>query len=182
MNLRETTIPNCYEIQCEKRVDKRGYFVKTLHSDVYKGLGLTTVFAEEYYSLSYQGVLRGLHFQTPPMDHTKVVYCVSGEVMDVVVDLRVGSPCYGKFETFLLSGKKSNMLYLPPGLAHGFYVLSQQAIMMYKVTTTYSPENDSGIRWDSVGIPWPNSKPIISPRDQEFPVFKEFASPFRGGV
>lgn len=178
MQISETKIPGCYEITPKVFKDERGNFVKTFHEEIFKSHSLETHFAEEYYSVSHQNVLRGLHFQLPPQDHVKMVYCVFGEVVDAVVDLRLGSPTYGKFETFELSAEKANLIYIPPGLAHGFYAKSQTAIMMYKVSTVYSPECDTGILWNSVGIAWKSDNPIISKRDNSFVPFSEFESPF----
>lgn len=178
MQVIPTKIPGCYELQPRVLKDQRGYFVKTFHHDIFAEYGLETNFAEEYYSFSHQRVLRGLHFQLPPYEHTKLVYCVLGEVLDVVVDLRIGSPTVGQFVTFELSVEKANIIYIAPGLAHGFYVNSNSAIMVYKVTTVYSPEHDGGIRWDSVGIPWPDNHPILSERDRGFVPLHEFKSPF----
>ncbi|MFZ3171874.1 MAG: dTDP-4-dehydrorhamnose 3,5-epimerase [Carboxydocellales bacterium] len=179
MIVNQTKIPGCYEINPVVFQDERGVFVKTFHQDIYSNYKLETHFAEEYYSFSHHGVLRGLHFQIPPKDHTKLVYCVTGEVMDVVVDLRIGSPTFGEFEIFRISANKGNMLYIPSGLAHGFYVESENAILIYKVTTVYSQEHDTGIHWSSIGIPWPNKDPIISKRDNEFLALANFASPFQ---
>ena len=176
--VKSTTIPGCLEILPSILRDDRGLFVKTFHQELFTEHGLKTGFAEEYYSVSSQGVLRGLHFQLPPREHVKMVYCVDGEVIDAVVDLRVGSPTFGKYEIFSLSGEKANMLHIPAGLAHGFYVTSRHATMMYKVTTVYSPEHDAGILWNSVGIPWPDANPLISRRDGEFAPFAAFKSPF----
>jgi dTDP-4-dehydrorhamnose 3,5-epimerase len=178
MELRETKISGCYELIPKVFSDVRGTFVKIFHENIFQDYGLDTNFTEGYYSTSHKNVLRGLHFQTPPRDHTKVVYCVLGEVMDVVVDLRVGSPTYGKFETFNLSAEKPNLVYVPRGLAHGFYVTSDLAIMTNKVSTVYSPENDAGLLWDSVGIPWMSDNPIMSKRDRELIKFADFDSPF----
>jgi len=178
MQIHTTGIPGCFEIFPTIAKDDRGSFVKTFHQAVFTEHGLTTQFAEEYYTCSRKRVMRGLHFQRPPMDHIKLVYCVSGRVLDAVVDLRIGSPSYGRPFTFELSADRANMLYLPAGLAHGFYVLSENAVLMYKVTTVYAPQHDSGILWNSVGIPWPDSAPIISPRDLGFTAFKDFTSPF----
>lgn len=178
LDIKESKIIGCYELIPRIFSDNRGRFVKTFHEEVFAQAGLETNFAEEYYSVSHKGVLRGLHFQKPPREHTKVVYCVHGEVMDVVVDLRVGSPTYGKYDIFDLNSDKANMIYIPKGLAHGFYVKSNQAILIYKVTTVYSPENDTGIRWDSVGIPWPNDNPIMSERDRMLPAFEEMQNIF----
>ena len=177
-NIKQTKISECVELWPKVIRDKRGLFVKTFHDDVFKKNGLETHFVEEYYSFSHKRVLRGLHFQLPPMDHVKLVYCVFGKVLDVVVDLRVGSPTYGDFETIELSAENANMVYIPKGLAHGFYVISESAIMMYKVTTVYSPEYDTGILWNSANIPWPDESPIISKRDSEFIAFKNFKSQF----
>jgi len=179
MKVIETKLPGCYELEPNVFKDERGLFVKTFHEEIFKERGLATEFAEEYYSFSHKGVLRGLHFQTPPMDHAKMVYCVSGKVKDVVLDLRVGSPTYGKYELFDLNSDKCNIIYIPTGMAHGFYVDSESALLMYKVTTIYSPENDSGILWSSAGIPWGDDTPIISNRDAGFPSLADFKSPFR---
>jgi dTDP-4-dehydrorhamnose 3,5-epimerase len=181
VQVKGTTIPGCYEIIPQKFIDHRGCFVKTFQQDFFAEHGLETHVAEEYYSLSHQGVLRGLHFQLPPAHHTKLVYCISGEVIDAVVDLRVGSPGYEKHQTFRLDAETANMIYIPPGLAHGFYAVSDIAIVVYKVSTVYAPELDSGILWNSVGIEWPDKRPIISQRDNGFQAFPDFISPFRFG-
>lgn len=178
MEIKKTKIAGCYEILPKVLRDERGHFVKTFHEDIFRESGLEPHFAEEYYSMSHKGVLRGLHFQLPPMDHVKMVYCVAGQVLDAVVDLRVGSPTYGQHEIFEMSSEKANMVYIPRGLAHGFYVLSDSAVMLYKVTSVYSSEHDAGILWNSVGIQWPDQAPIISKRDSGFPSLVNFVSPF----
>lgn len=178
MTVEETPIPGCFEIRPKILRDDRGGFIKTFHTDAFAKQGLCTEWREEYYSVSKRGVLRGLHFQTPPHDHAKLVYCVDGAVLDAVVDLRKGSPTYGMHKTFELTAEGAGMLYIPGGLAHGFFVLSESATMMYKVSTVYAPEHDRGIRWDSAGIPWPVQAPILSPRDAVLPVLDDFDSPF----
>ncbi|WP_409341776.1 dTDP-4-dehydrorhamnose 3,5-epimerase [Paenibacillus sp. MBLB4367] len=185
MRIHETAITGCYEIAPDRFKDERGLFVKTFRDDFFADNGLETRFAEQYYSFSYRHVIRGLHFQTPPWEHVKLVYCVSGNVTDAVVDLRSGSPTYGRFAMLDLSADKGNMLYIPAGLAHGFCVRSQDALLVYNVSTSYSPLHDKGIRWDSAGIPWPVRDPVVSDRDRGFPGLDEFASPFAypmGGV
>jgi dTDP-4-dehydrorhamnose 3,5-epimerase len=157
----------------------RGRFVKIFHEPSYAALGLETNFAEEYYSVSHKNVIRGLHFQVPPMDHVKMVYCLEGHALDVVLDLRVGSPTYGQFEMFELNSINSSSIYIPKGMAHGFCALSENTIMVYKVSSVYSPEYDAGILWNSASIPWPNSGLIISDRDRGFPMLKDFNSPFK---
>ena len=178
MEIISTTISGCVQIFPKIFTDPRGAFIKTFHREVFVAWGLDTRFVEEYYSVSRKGVLRGLHFQIPPMDHTKLVYCINGEVIDAIVDLRIGSPTYGQHALFELRGDIANMLYIPPGLAHGFYTKSDKAIMMYKTTTVYSPEHDRGILWSSVGIPWPDERPVVSARDKAFPPLTTFLSPF----
>lgn len=179
MRFVETKFSGCYQLLPRVFNDERGRFVKTFHKDIFKEYGLETDFVEEYHSLSKRGVLRGLHFQTPPADHAKLVYCIMGEVIDAVVDLRVDSTTYGQYELFNLDSEQANALYIPRGLAHGFYTVSDSATMVYNVTSVHSPENDAGILWNSVGIPWPEEKPIVSTRDNAFPALSDYISPFR---
>jgi len=178
MQIDETKIPECFLIKPAKFSDIRGSFVKTLHEEIFAARGLMTTFAEEYYSYSKKGVLRGLHFQLPPHDHIKMVYCVYGRIMDAIVDLRKGSPTFGGHALFELSDENAQALYLGRGVAHGFYVLSNEAIVMYKVSTIYAPEHDAGILWNSAGVPWSDTMPIMSERDKGFPPLDQFESPF----
>ena len=177
-DLKPCKIAGCFELQPKTLEDARGRFVKVFHEQAFASLGLETDFAEEYYSISHKNVVRGLHFQSPPMDQIKMVYCVDGEVLDAVVDLRIGSPTYRQYALFELSAAKANCIYIPKGIAHGFCTLSEQAIMIYKVSTIYSPAHDGGVLWNSAGIPWPTTKAILSARDEGFPTFENFASPF----
>ena len=179
MKIINSEIPGCYEILNTIHNDSRGTFVKTFHSPTFKKFGLNTLFEEEYYSISFKNVIRGLHFQLPPHDHIKLVYCILGFVKDFVVDLRVGSPTYGKHLSINLSSKKGNMIYIPKGMAHGFCSLSKTSILVYKASTIHHPHKDSGIKWDSAGISWPNENMIISERDKSFPKLKDFKSQFR---
>ncbi|MBN1788090.1 MAG: dTDP-4-dehydrorhamnose 3,5-epimerase [Sedimentisphaerales bacterium] len=176
--IKETKIPGCYEIVLKPIKDKRGQFIKTFHELTFKEHNLATDFAEEYYSISARNVLRGMHFQLPPHDHEKIVYCPAGKALDVVLDLRKGSPAFGKYESFELSPEKCNMIYIPRGLAHGFYSQQDNTQMFYKVTTAYVPESDSGVRWDSAKIDWPCKDPVISDKDDKLVKFKDFDSPF----
>ena len=178
MELIESKIPGCYEIQPHIHRDERGSFVKTFHAPTFEALGLQTEFPEEYYSVSKKNVVRGMHFQLPPDDHVKLVCCTTGTVMDVVVDLRKGSPTYGQHTISKLNSEKGNMVYIPKGMAHGFCVLSGTATMIYKVSTVYSPTCDNGIRWNTASIDWPVSSPIISQRDLTLSSLLEFDSPF----
>ena len=178
MTVRETSIPGCCEITSRIIRDERGVFVKTFHQEFFQQHNLNTEWREEYYSVSHRGVLRGLHFQLPPHDHEKLVYCTSGTVLDAVVDLRNGSPAYGRHLLVELNAEQGNMLYLPRGLAHGFYVTSDSATMMYKVSSVYAHDHDSGILWNSAGIPWPDDAPELSARDTGFSSLESFSSPF----
>ena len=148
--------------------DYRGSLIKTFHEPTFGQCGLETDFIEDYYSISNKNVLRGLHFQVPPHEHTKIVYCVCGKVFDVVLDIRKGSPTFGKFETFIINDENAHMIYISPGLAHGFYTLSDKAIMMYRVSTVYSPDSDSGILWNSANISWPCDEPILHSEIKNF--------------
>lgn len=160
------------------REDPRGRFVKTLHAEAFTAAGLRADFRESYFSTSTRHVLRGLHFQTPPADHDKLVYCASGRVFDVVVDLRRSSPTYGACETFVLDGREAAGLYVPTGCAHGFLTLSAEAMLLYFVTSVHAPAHDAGIRWDSVDVAWPARDPILSDRDRAFPALAAFDTPF----
>ena len=177
--IKPTKLAGCFELQPKIFEDARGHFVKVFQTQAFVEHGLETNFVEEYYSVSSKNVIRGMHFQMPPMEHVKVVYCVHGSVLDVVVDLRIGSPTYGQSIVLELSSTKANSLYIPTGMAHGFCALSDQSIMLYKVSTLYSPSNDTGIRWNSIGLVWPTNEPILSARDQDFEPFDQFVSPFR---
>jgi dTDP-4-dehydrorhamnose 3,5-epimerase len=173
-----TKIQGCFELRPTVIRDGRGYFAKIFHRSLWEELGLCVDFKEEYVSWSSAGALRGLHFQLPPMQHHKVVICVRGEVLDAAVDLRRDSPTYGAHVAVELSGTLSNALYLPAGLAHGFCVTGSEALLYYKVSSVYSPAHDSGIRWDSAGIAWPDIEPILSERDKKLGLFSSFESPF----
>ena len=165
MKVIKTPIEGCYELQPRVFKDDRGKLVKTFHEEMFTSNRLATNFAEEYYSVSEQKVLRGLHFQLPPFDHIKCVTCLEGKIFDVVVDLRKNSATYKKHFALELDSEKGNMLYIPKGLAHGFYVLSEKAIFLNRTTTVYAPESDAGIHWNSCGIEWPDKNPIVSEKD-----------------
>lgn len=176
--VRQTGIPGCVEIHPTVSEDKRGRFVKVFHRGEFRLNGWATNFAEEYYSTSVEGVLRGLHFQVPPRHHVKLVYCTQGTALDAVLDLRLGSPTFGKHALIELSAQRANCVYIPRGLAHGFCVASGTATLVYKVTTVYDPAADTGVLWSSAGIPWPVKDPIVSSRDAALPPLSNFLSPF----
>jgi dTDP-4-dehydrorhamnose 3,5-epimerase len=177
--LTPSLIPGCFEIGPHVQNDCRGRFVKHYHAPTFEALGLESNYLEEFYSISHKNVIRGLHFQIPPFDHCKVAFCLQGEAWDVVLDLRVGSPMFGKFDIFKLSAEKANGIYIPPGLAHGFCSLSESTLMLYKSSSIHSPEHDMGVSWRSLNIPWPSVEYTISDRDKNFPLFQDFVSPFK---
>ena len=179
MKINDTSISGCLELIPERKQDARGHFAKIFNADMFLSLGLETVFPEEYYSYSKKGVIRGLHFQEPPMDLVKLVVCLDGVIQDVLLDLRVDSPTYKQHITIQLSSKLGNVLYIPQGIAHGFQVTSDSALMLYKVSKVYSPTLDSGVLWNSAGILWPISNPLLSDRDNTFKKLDDYSSPFR---
>jgi dTDP-4-dehydrorhamnose 3,5-epimerase len=159
------------------RPDRRGRFVKTVHGPFFEEHGLPADFAEQYYSVSRHNVLRGMHFQTPPADHYKLVTCLDGTVFDVVVDLRRSSQTYAQHAIIKLDSRTAQSIYIPAGFAHGFYVLSDTATVLYNVSTVYSAAHDTGVRWDSVGVQWPTENPILSDRDAALPALSELVIP-----
>lgn len=160
------------------RRDARGTFVKTFHRDLYAAAGIKIHVVEQFHSTSSRGVLRGMHFQTPPAAHAKIVYCSVGSVLDVVVDLRKAAPTFGRAHAVEISEDNGRGLYVPQGFAHGFLTLSEKAVMVYNTDSAYSPDNDTGICWDSFGFDWKYSAPTISARDQALPQLADINSPF----
>jgi len=179
MKIVDTSIMGCYEVYPLDLRDHRGRFVKPFHREEFREAGLELDVKEEYYSVSRKNVLRGLHFQLPPKATIKAVTCLSGTIFDAVVDLRVGSPTYLKHFEVELSEEKGNLLFIPGGLAHGFCTLSQEATVLYICSEVYSQEHDTGLKWDSAGIPWPLKDPIVSEKDNGLIKLEQFDSPFR---
>lgn len=178
MEIETTDIPGCFVLQARKLKDARGNFTKLFHEDRFRNLGLRTDWCEEYFTVSEKDVVRGMHFQTPPADHAKVVFCLIGSVIDVVVDLRRGSPAFGRAVSFELSAENSQGIYIPTGCAHGFVSMSAESGMYYKVTSVHSPDHDAGIAWNSIDFGWPVKDPIISERDVNHPQLAQFDTPF----
>lgn len=179
VSVRRSRIEGCLEFRSKVFEDSRGFFVKTFSEKSFSALGIDTNFTETFYTVSGARVLRGMHFQLPPADHAKLVYCISGSIMDVGLDLRCGSPTFGEHEVVNLSAETNNAFYLPRGLAHGFYVVRAPAVVMYHVTSEHAPALDSGIAWDSFGASWPDANPLLSQRDAGFQALASFKSPFQ---
>lgn len=173
-----TSIPGCLEIRPQIHKDHRGRLIKVFQLEAFREMGLCTDFSEDFYSVSHCGVIRGLHFQAPPVAHIKLVYCVDGVIQDAVLDLRRGSPTFGQHAVVGLSAEDGNMLYIPRGLAHGFCTLSETAVVVYKTTPSHAPEHDQGILWNSAAIPWAEGSPLVSERDRTHPPLANFQSPF----
>lgn len=178
MELISTSLAGCFQIRPFFAADERGTFVKTFHAERFAELGLPTDWSEEYYSHSRKGVIRGMHFQAPPYDHEKMVYCMRGRVLDVVLDLRSTSSTNRKYIAVELDGERGHGIVIPKGMAHGFLALTDDVLMAYKVTTVYSHASDAGILWNSFGFDWGVGRPIISARDRAHPKFSDFVSPF----
>jgi dTDP-4-dehydrorhamnose 3,5-epimerase len=178
VRLEELSIPGCFQLFHDRFADRRGSFIKLFNQDVFAGLGLRTDWREEYFSLSARGVIRGMHFQVPPHEHAKLVHCLSGQAFDVVLDLRRGSPTFGKSQAVLLDADKGNGIYIPAGIAHGFLALTDDCLMHYKVTSVHAAAADKGILWSSFGQEWPEAAPVLSERDSAHPPLAAFASPF----
>lgn len=158
--------------------DIRGSFVKTFHETSLAKAGVEFVLRESYYSFSHKGVIRGMHFQLPPHQHSKVVFCPVGAIMDVIVDLRPMSPTFGQHYAAELSAENNRAYFIPEGFAHGFKALTEHAMTYYLVSSEYSAGHDTGVRFDSIGYDWQVERPLLSARDLSFGSLAEFVSPF----
>ena len=177
MKILKELLPGSFLLEPPRFEDARGTFVKTYHEGICKDLGTNLEIREEFYSISRQDVIRGMHFQLPPHAHDKLVYCTRGAVRDVLLDLRKG-PGYGKVASVDLSGENGLLVYIHKGIAHGFVALTDEALMLYKTSTVHSPSADCGIRWNSFGFDWQVAAPILSLRDEQHSNFADFISPF----
>jgi dTDP-4-dehydrorhamnose 3,5-epimerase len=166
MKVLNTEIPGVIIIEPDVFGDQRGYFMELWNQRRYAEAGLDVNFVQDNLSYSTRGVLRGLHFQNPNAQG-KLVYVLQGEVFDVAVDIRVGSPTFKKWVGVTLSSENKRQFYIPEGFAHGYCVLSETALFAYKCTDLYDPSAEGGIRWDDpgIGIDWPVNKPILSNKD-----------------
>jgi dTDP-4-dehydrorhamnose 3,5-epimerase len=177
MKLVDEPLKGVLRFQLNRLADIRGLFVKTYSRSVFTAAGAEFDFREEYYSVSGKDVIRGMHFQIPPHDHEKIVYCAMGAVEDVLLDLRAGRG-FGKTYSLVLSASEPALLFIPRGIAHGFKSLTDDSLMIYKTSTEYAPEHDRGIRWDGFGFDWKCDDPILSDRDRKHPSLAEFVTPF----
>ena len=178
MKFTDTNIHGVKAIKLNAHSDKRGIFVKTFHSGLFAEHGIKTSFKESFYSVSAKDVIRGMHFHLPPHAHDKLVYVVSGKITDVVLDLRKKSPTYGRYISEEMSSENRKAIYIPAGCAHGFLSLEDNSIVMYEQSSLYDHKADAGILWNSFGMNWGVTSPIISERDGSFTAFGSFDSPF----
>src|ERR1700688_1451894 len=149
MQIERLKIPDILLVKPVRHGDQRGFFTETYRCDVFAGHGIASVFVQDNHVLSAQkGVLRGLHFQTPPREQGKLIRCTKGAILDVAVDIRVGSPTYGRHVALELSAANWRQLWVPPGFAHGYITLEDDCEVIYKVTDYYAPEFDRGIAWE----------------------------------
>jgi len=162
--------------------DNRGYFFESYNKKLLAKFSFIANFIQDNEAMSYRGVLRGFHFQHPPFDQAKLVRCIKGEILDVVIDIRTKSKTYGKHFKIVLSEKNKKQLFIPRGFAHAYLVLSQEAIFSYKVDNKFSPDHNGGIIWNDkdLEIDWEfdNSKIVTSEKDKNLISFNNLKSPF----
>jgi len=184
MQIISTEIPEVKEIRPVRHRDPRGFFSEIFREDVLRQHGIDVAFIQENHSLSVaSGVVRGLHFQVPPESQAKLVRVGSGSIFDVAVDIRIGSPSYGRHVAIVLSAAEGNQLFVPEGFAHGFCTLEPNTEVAYKVNRYYSAEHDRGLSWNdpALGIAWPvrEHEALLSDKDRRQPVLAELPSYYR---
>lgn len=174
MNIIETKLAGVFVIEPKVFGDARGFFMETWNQSRYADSGLPLNFVQDNLSFSQKGVLRGLHFQNPN-SQGKLVHVLQGEVFDVTVDIRLGSPTFGQWVGVTLSSENKRQFYIPTGFAHGFCVVSETALFAYKCTELYHPQSEYGVSWNDpdLGIEWPVKQPLLSEKDQGYPRLKE---------
>lgn len=182
MEITETKLSGVKLLKPKRFGDHRGFFAETYSQRAYTWLGIDATFVQDNHSLSAaQGTVRGLHFQAPPHAQAKLVRCGRGAIFDVVVDIRCGSPTYGRWAGYTLSAKNGAQLYIPVGFAHGFATLEPDSEIIYKCSDYYAPETEGALRWDDpdVGIEWPvTGEAVLSEKDAIAPLLAGFNSPF----
>jgi dTDP-4-dehydrorhamnose 3,5-epimerase len=176
MKVIETDLPGCVVIEPAVFGDERGFFFETWNADRYGQFGLPDKFVQSNVSSSARGVLRGLHYQWPN-PQGKLVSVLEGEVYDVAVDIRQGSPTFGRWAAVILSAESKRQFWIPEGFAHGFAVLSERALFSYLCTAQYDKSSDAGVRWNDadIGIDWPIDAPLLSEKDAAAPFLKDVA-------
>jgi len=182
MKILETRLAGLLLIEPKRHGDHRGFFAETYSQRAYAALGVDATFVQDNHSVSAAlGTVRGLHFQAPPAAQAKLVRCGRGAIFDVAVDIRRGSPTYGRWAGYTLSAENGVQLYIPVGFAHGFATLELDSEIIYKCSDYYALETEGALRWDDpdIGINWPlTSAPVLSKKDATAPLLAGFNSPF----
>lgn len=180
MKIHKTDIPDLFIVEPVVFKDERGYFFEAHNQKKLQEAGLDLTFVQDNESKSQKGVLRGLHFQKPPFAQGKLVRVIKGRVLDVAVDIRKGSPTFGKHHAVEISEENKRMFWIPPGFAHGFATLEDETIFFYKCTDYYNKESEGSILWNDpdLNIDWHLENPVLSEKDQKSPRFADFESPF----
>jgi len=181
MQIEPLRLKGAYRIKLERITDARGYFMRFYNREIFAARGLQTVWEQESVSFNKKkNTLRGLHFQLPPFNETKIVRVASGAIFDVFVDLRKNSETYGEWDAIELSAENDTAVYIPKGFAHGFKTLADDTLVEYKIDAGYDSDAASGIRWNdpTLAVEWNTENPIVSERDEKLPFFADFDSPF----
>ena len=182
MLIESTSLPDVVVVTPARFGDARGWFSETWNADRMRAAGLDVAFVQDNHSFSAaRGTLRGLHYQRPPRAQDKLVRCSRGAILDVAVDVRKGSPAYGRWVAVELTAENGRQLLVPKGFLHGFVTLTEDTEVQYKCSDTYAPDCDGAVRWDSVGIDWGVTAPVLSDKDAAAIAFSEFDSPFTYG-
>jgi dTDP-4-dehydrorhamnose 3,5-epimerase len=174
VQIEKTHLEGCVLVKMENFYDQRGYFQEMFHSETFGSLGLPTIFSQDNLSFSVKNVLRGLHLQRVN-PQGKMIRCLRGKILDVIVDLNIHSKTFKQFGMFELRESTNALLYVPPGFAHGFYTV-EDSLVLYKCTTHYDKTSDGGVLWSDaeLNIPWPVKTPIISEKDKKLPTLREY--------
>ncbi len=179
MNVHRYQLEGVYLLENSSSFDKRGSFSKLFSEMIFTKSSLNTSWKELLVTKSKKNTIRGMHFQIPPYDQIKMICLIEGEISDIILDIRQGSPTYGKYIEINISNSDQKSIYISKGFAHGFAARSDNAVLLYLLSENYNRESDKGIRYDSFGYDWRISNPIISERDSKLPSFEEFKSPFK---
>ena len=173
---RALAVPACHAAHLSAFTDERGGFLKLFNDGAFAKILPGMVVREAYLTTSAKGVLRGMHFQLPPHDHAKIVICLSGAALDVMVDLRGGCG-FGRTASVELTPEGTNCVAIPKGVGHGFYTREADTRLLYLVETGHAPQSDAGVMWDSIGFDWPDRTPLLSDRDRNHPALADFTVP-----
>ena len=174
MKFETSLLEGCALITLEEFHDSRGSFTKIYNEAIFKEYGINTVFKEQFFSTSHKNVLRGMHYQSAPFEHCKLIVCMSGSVLDVVLDTRKDSPTFGQSTSFFLEEGDGKAVFIPEGMAHGFLSLQENTVLMYAASSEQEKSAEGGILWNSFGFDWTCDSPTLSERDMSHESFETF--------